>query len=279
VILAVALMAGRRYAIAVQPVPWPTPGAGLLLPDENIEHYAMRTGWPAVKSLHQFAGTSLAMAKQVMVEPQLFAMKMDADGEFLTDGPSALAPLTAYYSTDMNHEKYVVVAAPRVLLNWPNYIGVELRFFRSTRRSCRGRQIIQSQGPPQAAYEHPALRGWKIDLPELWKIADDDADFRGVDNLMMRMSSAEWLRQEDQERRMDCDPTVYRTESGDSQRLPYVPSGQAIVEIATEKLNTKRPPPKSCEGPLFLGHYLIADAATSDEIERGTYFRCQPDEE
>ena len=118
-----------------------------------------------------------------------------------------------------------------------------------------------------------------IDLSEIWKIINDDPHFADARVLRFQISSVEWLREGDRWQEKDCDRTMYSTEAKHSQRLLNEPGNRAVVVIETERPNTSWPTPEYCFGNPFEGRYLIVDAATGDEIERGNYFYCEADTE
>jgi hypothetical protein len=159
---------------------------------------------------------------------------------------------------------------------------LELRPFVSAKRNCLGAQTVPWgywRGPPQAEKEHPALQNWQIDQPEIWKIAHEDRDFAAAKFLRLQITSVTWLRQEDKARETDCDRTVFNPGSGKPQRLSNEPGNRTVAILETAWPSKKWPTPEYCFGIPFEGRYLIADAATGDEIERGNYFYCQLDEE
>ena len=260
--------------MAAQPIPLVSPSAGFLLPDEQI--IGLRLTHPPATSLHQFARDSVAIAKRIMIDPQLFAIKMEFRTGSLEPESFVPAPSMAY-ATPENSAQYL-----ELINTDQDSVVPELAPFIPPKRNCLGAQHMPPEywrGPPQAEDEHPALQNWKIDLPEIWKIINDDPGFADAKILRFQISSVAWLREGDRRREYDCDLTIYRSEFGESQRLSTELGNRAVVVIETERPNITWPTPESCFGLPFEGRYLIADAASDDEIERGTFFYCQPDDE
>jgi hypothetical protein len=73
-IVTVMMMAGWGCRPTAKLTPPPTPSARFLLKDEQI--IGLRMTRPPAMSLHQFAKESVAIAQRIMVNPQLFAIKM-----------------------------------------------------------------------------------------------------------------------------------------------------------------------------------------------------------
>jgi len=273
-IVVVAVMATWSYALAAGSAPSATPSAGFLLPDEQI--IGLRMTHPPATSLHQYAKDSVAIAKRIMIDPQLFAIKMDLKTGSLEPKSFRPAPRMAY-ATPENSAQYL-----EVVNTDHDAVVPELAPFIPRKRNCHGAQYVPPKywrGPPQAEDEHPALLNWKIDLPEIWKIINDDPDFANAKVLRFQITSVEWLRREDRWREEDCDRTIYSTEAEHSRRLLDEPGNQAVVVIETERPNTSWPAPEYCFGNPFEGRYLIVDAAMGVELERGNYFYCDAETE
>lgn len=267
-------MTGWGYALAAKPTPSATPSAGFLLPDEKIND--LRMTHPPATSLHQFAKDSTAIAKQIMIDPQLFAIKMELKTNSLEPKSFTPAPSMAY-ATPENSSQYVVLSNTS-----QDAVVFQLGPFILPKRNCHGIEYLPPkywQGPPLAWDEHPALLNWKIDLPEIWKIINHYPDFAAAKVLRFQITSVEWLRREDRRREKDCDWTIYSSEAKHSQRLSNEPGGRAVVVIETERPNTSWPAPAYCFGNPYEGRYLIVDAAMGAGLERGSYFYCEADRE
>jgi hypothetical protein len=273
-IVTVVMMAGWGCRLAAKLTPPPPPSVGFLLKDEQI--IGLRMTHPPTTSLHQFAKDSVAIAKRIMIDPQLFAIKMELKTNSLEPKSFAPAPSMAY-ATRENSVQYL-----ELINTDQNVVFLELAPFIVPKRNCHGAQHVPPKywrGPPLAEDEHPALLNWKIDLPEIQKIISDDADFADAKVLRFQITSVEWLRREDRRREKDCDWTMYSTEAKHSQRLLNQPGARAVVVIETERPYTLWPAPEYCFGNPFEGRYLIVNAAMGAELERGTYFYCEASEE
>src|ERR1700722_10151284 len=255
------MLAGWGCALAAKPTPSATPSAGFLMLDEQI--IGLRMTHPLATSLHQFAKDSVAIAKRIMIDPQLFAIKMELKTNSLE--PKSFTPVPSMaYATPENSAQYL-----ELINTDQDAVFLELAPFIRLKTNCHGAQHVPPKywrGPPLAEEEHPALLNWKIDLPEIWKIISDDADFADAKVLRFQITSVEWLRREDRRREKDCDWTMYSTEAKHSQRLLNQPGARAVVVIETERPYTSWPAPEYCFGNPFEGRYLIVDAATGDEI-------------
>jgi hypothetical protein len=218
------MMVGWGGALAASPAPSVTPSAGFLLPDEQI--IGLRLTHPPATSLHQFAKDSVAIAKRIMIEPQLFAIKMDLKTNSLEPKSFVPAPSMAY-ATSENSSQYL-----QLINTEHDAVVPELAPFISPGRNCHGAQHEPPEywrRPSQGEDDHPALQNWKIDLSEIWKIINDDPNFAGAKVLRFQISSVEWLREGDRERKKGCDRTVYSTESEHSQRLLNEAGDRAVV--------------------------------------------------
>ncbi|HEX4209826.1 MAG TPA: hypothetical protein VHY56_05500 [Candidatus Binataceae bacterium] len=183
--VAVTMIVVHGYAMAAQSTPLATPSAGFLLPDEQV--IGLRLTHPPATSLHQFAEDSVAIAERIMIDPQLFAIKMDLKTGSLEPKSFAPAPSMAYAASE-NSAQYLE------LINTNNDAVVpELYPFILPKRNCHGAQYVPPKywrGPPQSEDKHPALLNWKIDLPEIWKLINDDPDFAEAKILRFQISSA-----------------------------------------------------------------------------------------
>jgi hypothetical protein len=80
------------------------------------------------------------------------------------------------YATPDNSKQYL-----ELINTDQDAVITELYPFILPKRNCFGTQYVPPKywrGPPQAEDKHPALLDWKIDLPEIWKIIDDDPRFQ-----------------------------------------------------------------------------------------------------
>ena len=182
------MLAVCGYALA-QPTPSATPSAGFLMLDEQI--IGLRMTHPPATSLHQFAKESVAIAKRIMIDPQLFAIKMELKTNSLEPKSFTPAPGMAY-ATPENSAQYL-----ELINTDQDAVFLELAPFIRLKTNCHGAQHVPPKywrGPPLAEEEHPALLNWKIDLPEIWKIISDDADFADAKVLRFQITSVEWLR-------------------------------------------------------------------------------------
>jgi hypothetical protein len=126
-----------------------------------------------------------------MIDPQLFAIKMELKTNSLEPKSFTPAPSMAY-ATPENSAQYL-----ELINTDQEAVFLELAPFIRLKTNCYGAIRVPPKywrGPPLAEGEHPALLNWKIDLPEIWKIINDDSDFAGAKVLRFQITSVEWLR-------------------------------------------------------------------------------------
>jgi len=116
---------------------------------------------------------------------------------------------------------------------------------------------------PQPLADHPPLRGWSIDFPQILRAVRRNAALFHYSVITIYVTTAHRLRVEDQEPK-GCEYMVY---NGDAKhrRLSGIDDARPIAEIDGFPSGTG-----GCRG----AHYIILDARTGATIERGTYDRC-----
>ena len=105
--------------------------ARILLADEQI--IGLRMTHPPATSLRQFAKDSVAIAKRIMIDPQLFAIKMELKTNFLKPKSFAPAPTIAY-ATPENSAQYLEL----INTDHDDAVVPELAPFIPPKTSCLG---------------------------------------------------------------------------------------------------------------------------------------------
>jgi len=145
-------------------------------------------------------------------------------------------------------------------------------------RDCPGKTVTMTSldvaySPPieEPLAEHPALRGWAADFPQIIAaLKKNRALFsNGVEAL--EVTSARRLSL-DESRPTGCMRTIYSRTSSSHRRRSALDPSRAVIELVEAGRPSKR---ASLAGYCTAGHYLILDAATAEAIQHGTYQRCE----
>jgi hypothetical protein len=225
-------------------------------------------------SLHQTAQISHSIAQKFMIDPQLFAFAIDLDKE-------ALFQRMFFYASPLNSRHFLNVSWDRdgnspsgesVNLGLAHFAPNEscMHFFPGWRHQS---------DKPQSESKHPRLRGWKLELPDIWRIVKKHKILFVNTAPRVLINTAAWLKEADRQRESACDWFAYKTARGTTQRLADEPGGHAVVEIDTPGDPTFETGGKDCFGTRSKSDYLIVDAATGIDLEEGTYIRCFADRE
>lgn len=131
-------------------------------------------------------------------------------------------------------------------------------------------EAVYTPPSPEPAADHPALRGWSIDFPQIGEVLKKNrAWFRdGVEAL--EVTTAHRLRL-DRSRSVGCVRTLYDRSRG-HRRLDAIDDSRPVIELIEAGRPSKR---ANLAGYCTAGHYLVLDAATGATVERGRYRRCE----
>ena len=218
-------------------------------------------------------------ARRVVNDPHLFAFQVVFDNNFLHLGPDNSGYTTsADYESPCDLTQYLEISR---WLNLKNYPADSARLLEAPflpQYSCGGTEPgipYVAKPDPESESKHPPIKGWTVDLAQLWRIAKNhDALFaNGLE--LCRITTAARLKESDS--RPQCgggslfdslswngvEPSGKRV-----KRLVNEHGQRAVIEMVEEAQ------PNSPGNRCAKGHYLIVDAGSGTDLEGGVYFSC-----
>jgi hypothetical protein len=130
----------------------------------------------------------------------------------------------------------------------------------------------QTPPEPESMNEHPALNGWKIELPEIGRLIKEHADIFAAGVNFIEVISVKKYRHDEALHHPGFNPSRFfiRKPDGTRHTLEGVDDSRTIVEL----VETAR---ARADEPCFQGskgRYLIVDAASAVPLEHGIFLAC-----
>jgi hypothetical protein len=218
-------------------------------------------------SLHQAEASLFQAAEGLMNAPQLFAIDVNFN-DFLHRGPNNSAlDMIAYYATPCDQVEYL--GLDRSMTGNGNMASLGKEAFVNP-YSCSGGALLAPQpmtfppSAPEPESNHPPVRGWTVDLPQLWSIAKSHEALFAMGVERCEITTAARLKKDDSSQ--PChEPRSFKPSNGAAKRLANEQGQRAVIELVEYGLQ---------QGQCQEGHYLIVDAHTGVDLESGTFDRC-----
>jgi hypothetical protein len=164
-----------------------------------------------------------------------------------------------------------------LLLEWG--YGDRTRVYAATRsyiQRTRSAEAVLQYRPeppqPEPPEQHLRLRGWAIDLPQVNRILKTHAALfsAGLESIEVTTAGRYRAKETSQPQAAAGSRFFFRKPDGVRETLDGIEASRPVMEL----LEATRPTHKKPCIDGSEGHYLIADAATGQVLESGSFMRC-----
>jgi hypothetical protein len=237
-------------------------------------------------SLLEAEATMVQVAKRVMNDPRLFALKVTFNNGLPLRVPNdSRFTMSADYESPCDQVNYLRAMRWWNLKNYPEDSAqlAETPFLPPY--SCWGNPpaFPPVQTPaPELESNHPPVEGWKLDLPQLLEIAKSHQALFANGLERFTITTVTRIREDDSKPQCGQGTVFNPPPSRDgmvtpikpAKRLLDEPGQRAVIELVEHAIDTPQPGSSSKNKNCAEGHYLIIDARSGADLESGTYLSC-----